>query len=145
MIAVRFDNSTMALTPWPLFSLTLIRVVLLAISCGLLLVFFAYRTFVIRYPSNLPRIGADKGITWSDMRKKYMTDCLSVFGDVYENVSLHQKHTRFIPLNKTRTDHLCNSSTPRKAKQSLFPYSAPMMKLSSHPALLPGSCANRMR
>ncbi|CAG9951085.1 unnamed protein product [Clonostachys rosea f. rosea IK726] len=43
--------------------------------------------FVIYYPSNLPRVGADKGNSWSAMRKQFNTDCLSFLNEVYENYS----------------------------------------------------------
>lgn len=52
------------------------------------ILFLVYRVlFPIRYPKSLPRLGSREGISWSDMRKKYHTDCLAVFDDAYENVS----------------------------------------------------------
>ncbi|KAF4122832.1 Cytochrome P450 [Geosmithia morbida] len=48
----------------------------------------AYRVFfTVRYSPDLPRVGADAGISWKEMRNKFHTDCLSVFEDIYENYS----------------------------------------------------------
>ncbi|KAI0475145.1 cytochrome P450 [Xylariaceae sp. FL0804] len=47
-----------------------------------------YRSlFTIRYPANLPRLGADRGVKWRDMKKLFQTDCLAVFNDAYDNYS----------------------------------------------------------
>lgn len=47
----------------------------------------AYRSyFTIRYDPKLPRIGVDAGVKWKDMRAKFHSDCLAVFGEIYDNV-----------------------------------------------------------
>ena len=46
-----------------------------------------YRTFFYtRYPKNLPRVGEREGIPWRSMRKRFQTDCLSVFNEAYQHV-----------------------------------------------------------
>ncbi|KAK8112204.1 uncharacterized protein PG998_008661, partial [Apiospora kogelbergensis] len=40
-----------------------------------------------RYPKNLPRLGQKEGVSWKDMRQRYMDDSLSMFNHIYENYS----------------------------------------------------------
>lgn len=65
----------------------LIQVTTLAVIISTYVLVKVYRIFVpVHYPRNLPRLGSREGISWSDMRKKYHTDCLAVFDDAYQNV-----------------------------------------------------------
>jgi hypothetical protein len=74
-------NIVMAYEPYHKIALATLGFVIVALV-------LVYRAFLpIQYPKDLPRIGAREGISWDDMRKKYMTDCLAVFDDAYENVS----------------------------------------------------------
>lgn len=45
--------------------------------------------FAIHYPSNLPLAGEPPGRRWFSLRTRwrYMTDCASLYREVYENVS----------------------------------------------------------
>ncbi|KAH8887206.1 cytochrome P450 [Thozetella sp. PMI_491] len=50
--------------------------------------FYLYQSlFTVRYPPELPRLGAKEGISWREMKQKFMTDCTAVFEDAYENFS----------------------------------------------------------
>jgi hypothetical protein len=65
----------------------LYKIALTAFAVTAILI-LAYRAlFIIHYPRNLPRVGAAEGVSWSDMRKRFHTDCTAVFTDAYENVS----------------------------------------------------------
>lgn len=65
----------------------LIQITTLVVIISTYVLFKVYRVFVpVDYPRNLPRLGSREGISWSDMRKKYHTDCLAVFDDAYQNV-----------------------------------------------------------
>ncbi|VUC27910.1 unnamed protein product [Clonostachys rosea] len=62
----------------------------LTLAFGLVAVILVltYRVFfVIYYPSNLPRMRADKGISWNTVREQFNTDCLSFLNEVYEDYS----------------------------------------------------------
>ncbi|KAF2964868.1 hypothetical protein GQX73_g8695 [Xylaria multiplex] len=61
------------------------RAILPVILIGITIYYFFFRH--VRYPRNLPRLGAEEGISWEDIKKKFESDCLSVFEMAYQNYS----------------------------------------------------------
>lgn len=61
-----------------------------------------------RYPKNLSRLGAEEGVPWSEVRKRFESDSLSVYNDAYENVGN-------APNLNAYTSNLPPNSTQRRA------------------------------
>lgn len=71
-IAINLGNlQKIALASFVLISVTLIA-------------YWKFHTII--YPQNLPRLGAQDGLSWADMRKKFQTDCTAVYEEAYEKV-----------------------------------------------------------
>lgn len=99
----------------------LVRKIALALIILPIVSFFAYRRlYVIRYPANLPRlsrIGDETGISWTQMRARFQTDCTAVFNAAYEQVSVTLPYTNSrLPYSKQRiTANTTQPSIPRMA------------------------------
>jgi hypothetical protein len=75
----------------------------LALAAGVLtcvLVLVCRALLGSRYPKNLPRLGAEEGVPWTEVKKRFATHSLSVYNDAYENVSKASN-----PMNTSLTFH----------------------------------------